>query len=272
MRRLENRFVDPEEMAERMFSFSLARNIAIRPTDRGSFRSTVNAARLSNIAILSVSMTPARVISPDKLGYTSVAFAGPRPAQAPINGRVESVTSDCVSLHDMEDPLDFRFLRESEILVVNLVDQSLDDFSAAMAGGAERESVRLPPMLRLDHPATQLFKCLTQFLYSEIRRQSPLTSSNLVVDELETALISSLLLAADSHQPDTRETALAAHVQRAVDYIMANLSQPLLLGEIAAAAGIQDLQWGQTRLIHRARRERDGSSKPLEASTNRRSV
>ena len=67
MRRLENRFVDPEEMAERMFSFSLARNIAIRPTDRGPFRSTVNAARLTHDQLLAADA--------DTTTVTSIALA-----------------------------------------------------------------------------------------------------------------------------------------------------------------------------------------------------
>ncbi len=119
VRRLENRGVDPEEMAERMFSFSLARNIAIRPTDRGPFRSTVNAARLS----------------------------GSR--------------ATCSRLHCGEP------------------------FGTTLTG--------------------------------ENCGRGRCPCSNL-------------------------------------------------------AAGIPDLQWGQTRLIHRARREHDGSSEPFEASTNRRSV
>jgi AraC-like DNA-binding protein len=116
--------------------------------------------------------------------------------------------------------------------------RQLDDYATAMNGGTGSETLRLPNRLRLDRLAGQAFQRYLTFLWSEIQRDSPLLSSDLLVQEWEKALLGALLLAADPREQGAEKTLPPAYLRRAVDFIMAHLAEPLSLGRVAAAAGV----------------------------------
>jgi AraC-like DNA-binding protein len=198
----------------------------------------LGAARLGDVALFDVSMTPAQVISTGRLGFVSVNIPWSTPLQAVINGRLKTFGSNCAYVHDPEKPFDFRFSEEASVFVINLFKQPLDDTSAAIAGGTGSEPSDLPELLPLRHPAGQAFRRFAAFLWSEIQAGSPLATAHRVVEELEKGLMSSLLLAADLQQHRAGGTVPPACLRRAVDFIMAHLSEPLSLGEVAGAAGV----------------------------------
>ncbi len=254
MDRLDITFDDPEEMPERMSS--VARDFAVRPTRWGAYQARLNAVRLGDVALFRIAMTEARVASLDKLGYFSVNISLSRPLWSSLgrHGYAETFARDSAYVVNPEDPFDLGFPRNGHCLVMNVFRPTLDDYAAAMDGGTGGQPRRLPNRLRLDHPAGRAFQRYLTFLWSEIERRSPLLASDLVVEELEKSLLGALLLAADARQQDTAGTVPPAYLRRAVDFIMAHLDEPLSLGRIAAAAGVN------AKTLQRAFQRQHGAS------------
>jgi len=252
MDRLDITFDDPEEMPERMAS--LAENFAIRPTRRGAYTARLNAVRLGDVALFRISMTEARVTASAGLGSFCINLPLSSPLQAHVAGRTETFLRNSAYAANPEDPFDLLMPEDGGAMVMNVFRPTLDDYAAAMDGGTGSQPLYLPNRLRLDHPAGRAFQRYLAFLWSEIQRDSPLLASGLLVEEWEKALLTSLLLAADPRQDRAEETVPPAYLRRAVDFIMAQLAEPLSLGQIAAAAGVN------ARTLQRAFQRQHGSS------------
>ena len=234
--RFSIKFDDPDQMPERMSS--VAKNFTIRPERGGSFESSLTATRVRDVALFDISMTAARVISADRLGYFSINLPYSRALKARVAGKVETFARDEAYVAKPEEPFDLRFRENSGCFVVNVFKPQLDDYAVAMQGGKRGEVLDLANRLQLALPAGQALQRYLSFLWSEMRRSSPLLESDLVVEELEKALLTSLLFAADPMQRNTDENVPSAYLHRAVDFIMTHLSAPLSLGAISTAAGV----------------------------------
>jgi hypothetical protein len=234
--RLDIRFDDPEEMPERMSR--LATNFAIRPTRWGAYKARLKAVRFGDVALFRISMTEARVTASDGFGSFCINLPLSSPLQAHVAGRTRTFLRDSACAANPEDPFDLLMPEDAGAMVINVFNRTLDDYAAAMNGGTGSQPLRLPNRLRLDRPAGRAFGRYLAFLWSEIQGGSPLLASALVVEEFEKALLGSLLLAGDPRQDRVEETVPPAYLRRAVDFIMAQLAEPLSLGQIGAAAGV----------------------------------
>lgn len=252
MNRFEARFDDPEEMPERMSS--VARNFAVRPVRQGPFAARLRAGRLGNVGLFRIAMTEARVISADRLGYFSINLPQSSPFQARFDGRTERYSGHSSYIARPEDPFNLQMPHEADVLVMNVLKPDLDDYAAALQGGTGKAVVHLPSALPLTHPAGQAFRRYLSYLWEEIERDSPLVASDLVGEELEKALLNSLLIAADTLEHHCEGIPSAECLQRAVEFIMEHLLQPLSLGDIAAASAVH------ARTLQRAFRARYDTS------------
>jgi AraC-like DNA-binding protein len=252
MERVDVEFRDPEEMPARMSS--VARNFVVQPAHRVPFASSVESARLGDCGLFRVAMTAARVVSLDPLGYFSINLASSLPVRACVAGRLETFGRNEAYVVKPEEVIDLWIPSHAQLLVINIFRSELDDYAAKMNGGAGSGPFRLPHRLPLAHRAGKAFQRYLAFLWSEAHRGSALLDSDLMVKEFEEALLTSLVIAAGLQQRVAEGAMSSAHLRRATDFIMAQLSEPLSLGRIAAAAGVP------ARTLQRAFRRQFGST------------
>jgi AraC-like DNA-binding protein len=106
--------------------------------------------------------------------------------------------------------------------------------------GEEGGEVSLLETLDMARPEVRSFARHALFMWSEILRGGPILTSPLIARESVQLLGALLVSAADSAAMNSESTGRKCPplaVRRAEDYLMANLSNPISIADVAAAAG-----------------------------------
>ena len=237
MRRLEFTFEDPEEMPERVSE--LASVFAVLPRASGPFKAKLTAARFGELALFEAALTQSRLITLDKLGYYSISLARSGSFQAKVNGQSGTFKGDTALVVNPNDcGLEMDMPSYGRQLVLNVFKPQLEDYADAMSGGSGDGPINAPNWLSLDNEAGQAFRRYLSFIWSEVQRDSALFDTKLIRGEMEKALLAAFLLAIDPRREHGDDTVAPIYLQRAVDFIMAQLSEPLSLADIAGAVGV----------------------------------
>jgi AraC-like DNA-binding protein len=91
-------------------------------------------------------------------------------------------------------------------------------------------------------------------MWSEIQCDSPILASDTVVEGFGRMLLMSLQLAANGGLRLDARSAPPAYLRRTVDFIMAHLSRPLSMNDVAEVAGVH------ARTLHKIFRQHFGES------------
>ena len=118
--------------------------------------------------------------------------------------------------------------------------QALDSFAAKLEGSADI-AVSMAETLDMRKPAVESFARHAAFIWGEILRGGPILSSSLVARESSNLLALMLVLATDTSEKNpkkARRSGSPEGVRRAEEYLVANLSEPISIADVAVVAGM----------------------------------
>jgi AraC-like DNA-binding protein len=157
------------------------------------------------------------------------------PLQARIGKQDMICNRNSACLVNPEDPFQLLLPHNTTIYAVSVFESSLCNDTSMLAGSTP---LRLPNQFPLATAAGLAFRRHLAFLWSEIQCNSPILASDTVVEGFGRMLLMSVQLAANGGLPLDTKSAPPAYLHRVVDFIMAHLSRPLSINEIAAVAGV----------------------------------
>jgi AraC-like DNA-binding protein len=141
------------------------------------------------------------------------------------------------------DEFEMRAPEGSEMLGVVFQPGLLREWTRKANGGREVEEPQLEVVQRLDTREGAAWLRLVEFLWRELRSDSPLLRSPEVVRELEHALVAMLMVCNEASRTEPRRRGLIAPNRRATavaaeEYIRAHLPEHLTLAGVAEAVGV----------------------------------
>jgi AraC-like DNA-binding protein len=180
-------------------------------------------------------------VDPDRLGdYYLISMPIRGHARFELGGRITEVSPRCAGLVNASQRFRFTASRDFEQLVVRLDLRAIESGWSALAGEPPARAIDFDCALPIDAAAWgALLPALAVLARRALGDAVALPHLDARLEEL---LVSTLLL----HQPHTHDdrlprapgdTASAAQVRRAEDYMRENLEEALTLGEIARAIG-----------------------------------
>ena len=217
--------------------------LEVVPTGRKAYRANIKVARWNGISLSKITSSEAWLISHRGSGFLSVSVPESLPLQARIGKHVITCNRDSACLMNPEDPFQLLVPHNTTVYVVNMFKPWPRNYTATPAGGA---AVHLPNQFPLTTAAGLAFRRHLAFLWSEIQCDSPVLASDSVVEGFGRMLFMSLQLAANGGLRLKAKAAQPAYLRRAVDFVMANLSQSLSINDIAVVAGVH------ARTLHKA--------------------
>ncbi len=241
MKVIERHFQVPDEVPE--FIVNSASELALIPTARTTYRADIKVARWRGISLSKLTSSEAWLVSQGQPGFLCVSIPESLALQARIGKQVITCNRDSACLVNPEDPFQLLLPQNTTMYTVSVFKPWLRHFTATLA---ESTPLRLPNQFPLATAAGLAFRRHLAFLWSEIQCDSPILASDTVVEDLGKMLLMSLQLAANGGLRLDTKSARPAYLRRAVDFILAHLSQPLSIDDIAAVAGVH------ARTLHKA--------------------
>jgi AraC-like DNA-binding protein len=142
------------------------------------------------------------------------------------------------------------------VLVVNFDRTLLSAYRAKLNGGELSGEIDFCPRMSLMTPEGASFWRYLSFVWSEVGRGSTLLISPVIASEIEDSLMAMFLYASSSDSPSRAPSKVAsisrAYLNRAEDYMLAHLSDPVSVADIAEVAGVN------ARTLSRAFKKRYG--------------
>lgn len=170
--------------------------------------------------------------------------------QIPLAGRCEidhggrTVGSDAAvaSIVSPTRPVTMRWGADCDQLMLQIERKALERFMEEAYQVTVRDPLVFDPELPLETGCGASLKNLLLFIGTEFDRGSPVATTPAVANQLTAAAVSLLL----AGQPNSYSTALApgrsaaapTHLKRALDFMEANLDQPVTLAQIVQASGV----------------------------------
>jgi len=247
---------DPDHMLEHLAPV-VSPNVSIQPCKRVPFHVAVQLSRLPRVGLFTIQITSARVLEPAPLGFCSITVPLVTPFQTVQHGQTETFATGTAYVNHWDDPLDLRTSDGAEVLVANIDPTLLNDYARKLNGGKYAEPLRFGSSLSLVTPSGASFWRYLSFIWSELRRCGAVAESKLILQELETTLVTMLLYAwqkqaIDAEQRDEGRSPAALRV--AEEYILARLADPVSVADLAAVSGVS------ARTLFKGFHERHGTS------------
>ncbi|MFG2442683.1 AraC family transcriptional regulator [Nocardia fluminea] len=166
-------------------------------------------------------------------GHSTVAQHGTRQSFEAGQAGVAFVHDAPVSIHWSADAAHYH---------INLRREPFERHAARLLGHRETEPVRFDLTFPMDSPTGRALLASTRFVYAELAREGGVSTMPLACRELESTLMTQLLLTAPSQlTPSLTGSAPSigpARVRDAVAYIHANPDADITTAELAARAGV----------------------------------
>jgi len=162
---------------------------------------------------------------------------------------------------------DLRASEDLRALVVHFDRTLLSAYRAKLNGGEVSGEFDFCPRMSLMTPEGASFWRYLSFVWSEVGRGSALLRSPVIASEIEDSLMAMFLYASSSDSPNRAPSKVAsisrAYLDRAEDYMLAHLSDPVSVADIAEVAGVN------ARTLSRAFKKRYGMG-PISILKERR--
>ncbi|MGI9242086.1 MAG: AraC family transcriptional regulator [Verrucomicrobiales bacterium] len=227
---------DPDEWVEKMSV--IATGLKCSSVAERQMKTEITGMRLPDVGIFASTLENFRVQS-ELRPYYGVTI--------PLEGHSEFLIGDsfetCHSMMGHVQPPDRPFdakMGESSFRGLQLCfdKTALDSFSAKLQGPAN-QSVSMLETLDMTRPAVQGFVRHARFIWSEVLRGGPILSSHLVSKESSNLLAMLLVLAMDTSDQEPRKAlsrSCPPGVRKAEEYLVANLSNPISIADVAVVA------------------------------------
>lgn len=242
---------DPDEFVERMSG--LAPGIGCCPLRPGEMQTAILGAKVPNLGIFNSTLNNFRVQSESRPFYGITIFLE---GQSEFLGAHGFETFHRNRAHLMHPEKRFDARMDSPVESLQLCfDQDYVDSLATRMEGSHDGKVSLKASLDTRRPEVQSFCRHASFFWREILRGGAILNSPLIARESVDLLGTLLVAAADSTAEKTSRSATRCHpasVRRAEDYLMANLSEPISIPDVAVVAGVS------TRTLSREFRRQHG--------------
>lgn len=226
-----------------------------RPAVHSPFNVEVNLAKLPRIGLFTIRSSEFRVNSDEPLGFTSCTV--------PLSGHFtiadshgEAFGPGTAYVASSDRLLDLQTTEDSRVLVANFDRTLLSAYRTKLNGGEVSGELDFRPRISLTTPEGASFWRYLSFVWGEVSRGSTLLRSLVIASEIEDSLMAMFLYASSSDFPDRAPSKVTsinrAYLNRAEDYMLAHLSDPLSLADIAEVAGVS------ARTLSRAFKKRYG--------------
>jgi AraC-like DNA-binding protein len=229
---------DPDEWVERMSV--IATGLRCSPLRPNAMKSEIVAAKLPDLGIFASTLENFHVQSAVRPFYGVTI-----PVEGHSKFLVGNSFEDCHTmmghLQHPDRPFDAKMGDASFQGLQLLFDRVALDSFAAKLEGSEDLAFSMMETLDMKRPAVQSFARHTAFIWSEILRGGPILSSPLVARESSNLLSLLLVLAARESDQEPKKAHLTGSptgVRRAEEYLVANLSDPISIGDVAVVAGM----------------------------------
>jgi AraC-like DNA-binding protein len=230
---------DPDEFAERISGIAPGLNCHALRSSGADIK--IYAARLPSAGIFRSTMKNFQVQSSNPSFYgVTIPLNGN--SRFLVEGHFEAIHGSKVHLQHPGKEFTGEMGEDSPFESIELCfDQSALDSIASKFYGQELGKATLRETLDLGQPAAQSFARHVLFTWSEIVRGGAILTCPLIAWE-STQMLGALLVSAAGSDKHGDDPAYSNHspvvVQRAEDYIMGNLLNPMSIPEVAAASGM----------------------------------
>jgi AraC-like DNA-binding protein len=229
---------DPDEFVERISGIAPGlRCNALRP--RG-MNIKICAAQLPSVGIFHSTLTNFRVQSPSRSFYgVTIPLAGE--SRFLVNGRFETIHGKKIHIQHPNREFDANMGEDTFESLQLCFDAATLDSIADKISGQDGQKDLLMETLDLATPLAQSFARHALFMWNEILRGGPILTSPFIAQESSQMLGALLISAAGSKSKGVRHTHRKCSpplVQRAEDYLMENLLNPISIADVAAAARV----------------------------------
>lgn len=237
--RFECRRSDPDQLVEDLKP--VAPGVSIHPQCSGHFASELSAVRFPRLALFTIRLTPAQVVSPVPRDFLSVTL--PLGGALEICERGHSDVFEQGSFHVLRttEPFDLKVLRGGPVLVANFDTDLIQDHAHSFDARAGWEK-RIRSKFFAGAPGSSSFRRLANFVWSELQRKDSFIRSLMVAREVEDALAATLLQVSlfDPRSLSEKSSGAAAGkaLRRAEDFLMAHLTGPVSLAKVSQEAGV----------------------------------
>ena len=225
---------DPDEWAESMSS--IATGLKCSPVRPKRMNTEILGARLPDVGIFASTLENFHVQSAER-PYYGVTIPLEGSSEFLVGNSYESIHRAMGHLQLPDRPFDAK-MGEGSLQSLQLCFDSaaLESFAARSEGSA---AIRLET-LDMTRPDVQSFARHAAFIWGEILRGGSIRSSPLVAKE-SANLLATLLVSAAFPSDDSRSPPLSAGrtgLRRAEEYLVANLTEPISIAEVAQVAGM----------------------------------
>ena len=231
---------DPDHFTDRIAP--VAQAVTMQQHGKSPFSAEVRLARLPRLGLFTVRVSSARVLGPGARGYCGITIPLDNSIEVVTRGQVETFAPGSAHFLNADDAFDLRSGDNANMLVANIDMSILHEYARKLHGGEVPKALRFGSRLSLDKPGGLSFWHYVNFVWGDLSRGGAVCASPLVLKEMEDALVATLLYATmeePSHDArGGRSDTDPAYLRRAEDYILAHLTDPMSLADLAEGAGV----------------------------------
>lgn len=225
---------DPDEFVARL-SISLPTDFSVQSLG-GRFTVVARAAELPRVGFTSLRLGPTRVRHFYPIDEWGINISLGSPIKFGSGTAAHALSTGTAFVRRPGEGFDMTTRPRSSVFVVHLAGTLLEPL-----GQTSRDTLQIDPRVSLATPAGESFYRYLIFLWGELERGAGFQKSPLAVHEIEHAL-AALFVAAVKCPLGGKKAWLGGpapiYLTRAEEYVRENLSRPLSVLDIAAAAGI----------------------------------
>lgn len=231
---------DPEVMTANLAV--VAPGTTIEKRRMGQFSASIDAVRLSGLALMRISTRNIRVLTSPSSDFTTLTVPLWAGFEIDRNQRCDQYDRTCAHLHDTERKLDLSSAKTS-VLVANCDNSFLMAEASKFAGGEQKLALNSHHRVSLfGEGGVRLWHALRSlWMLASEEQGSPL--SDLAIAEGEKEVASAIILAAgiDNGPPlsSIGQERTDAALKRVEDWIVANLDQPITRADLCAVSELQ---------------------------------
>ncbi|NEW26619.1 AraC family transcriptional regulator [Nocardia cyriacigeorgica] len=205
---------------------------------------TLETARSDSLTVGRMSYgTTARIEGPpmQKCYHVNLSVAGH--SKVAQRGTCRSFEAGQAGVAFVPDaPVSIRWSAEAAHYHINLRREVFERHAARLAGHRDPQPIRFDLTFPIDTPAGRALLASTRFVYAELAREGGIATMPLACRELETTLMTQLLLTAPSQLTPaltgSAPSVGSARIRDAIAYIHAHPDADISTAELAARAGV----------------------------------
>ena len=227
---------DPDEFTE-LFSV-ISPGASASAHDAQSFKLRMRGHLLSHVRIFMARLEHTRILRPpeDYIGLTIPLDGGFQIAerQSP-----EEYTPGSAHILREDREFDLRAPEATTVLVANVNARVLDSHGSRLLGADSGEaSIRKHGALSLDTAEGRSLWLALSSVWRDLSQPEACWHSPLVAEEFEDRIMTKLCLAYSGRGARDEGRSRPQYLERAVDYLMANLSEPVSLADLTEASAV----------------------------------